>query len=206
MQHSISGGILTGGRAQRLQSLGPTDKGLLLLQQRPLVAWAAQTLNTFSVSPLLISANRHADQYAAYGHVLADPPQLEPFQGPLAGLWALLEACTTPWLAVLPVDTPFVPAALFGMLWEQAQRQPTVPAFFMQHQRSYPLCLLVQRSIFPILQRDVLAGERRVQRWLQAQGAKAVNMQAYPATYFLNINTPEDLQSAQQGALDLARS
>lgn len=203
MQHSVTGGVLTGGLARRLQTLGPTEKGLVLLQQRPLVAWAAQTLQSFAAQPLLISANRCVDQYAAYGKVVADPAQLEPFQGPLAGLWALLDACSTRWLAVLPVDTPFVPPALFSALWALAQQQPNLPALFMQHERSYPLCLLIQRSVLPALQQDVLSGERRVQRWLMAQGALAVDMRQHPAEYFLNINTPEDIKSAQQWALDI---
>lgn len=200
MQNSVTGGILTGGLARRLQSLGPIDKGLVLLQQRPLVEWAAHTLQAISVAPLLISANRHVDRYSSYGQVVSDPSQLDPFQGPLAGLWAMLESCPTPWLAVLPVDTPFVPPELFTQLWIASQQQSRVPAFFMQHQRSYPLCLLIQRSVLPTLKHDVLNGERRVQYWLMKQGAVGVDMQQYPAGCFLNINTPADIKSAQQWA------
>lgn len=203
MHKTVTGGVLTGGQARRLQELGPVDKGLVLLQQRPLVAWVAQTLQQCTTGPLLISANQHPARYAPYGVVVSDPSALPPFQGPLAGLWALLERCPTDWLAVLPVDTPFVPVALFTELWAAQAQHPSARLFFMQHERSYPLCLLIHRAVLSALQHDVLAGERRVQRWLLQQHAVAVDMRHHPVDYFFNINTPADVKSAQQRALVL---
>lgn len=206
MLKAVTGGILTGGQARRLQELGPIDKGLVLLQQRPLVAWVAQTLMQLTQSPLLISANQNIEQYSAYGRVVLDPDVLPPFQGPLAGLWAMLEQSPTEWLAVLPVDTPFVPASLLLELWQAHKQQPSTSIFYMQHQRSYPLCLLVHRDVLPALQRYLLAGERRVQSWLEQEQAIAVSMHHHPAHSFFNINTPNDIESAQTWALDLGKA
>lgn len=197
MLKAVTGGILTGGQARRLQELGSIDKGLVLLQQRPLVAWVAQTLTQVTAAPLLISANQNIDLYSAYGRVVVDPDALPPFQGPLAGLWAMLEHCCTEWLVVLPVDTPFVPALLLLELWRAHEQQPSAHIFYMQHQRAYPLCLLIHRAVLPTLQRYLLLGERRVQSWLQQEQAVAVNMAHHPAHVFFNINTPSDVKSAQ---------
>ncbi len=201
MHKAVTGGILTGGQARRLQELGPVDKGLVLLQQRPLVAWVAHTLQQCSTGSLLISANQNLASYASYGTVVVDPTELPPFQGPLAGLWALLERCPTDWLMVLPVDTPFIPVALLTELWTAQAFHPTARLFFMQHERAYPLCLLIHRSVLSVLKQDVLAGERRVQHWLLQQHAIAVDMRQHPADYFFNINTPADVKSAQHRAL-----
>ena len=198
----LTGAILTGGQARRLQVLGPTDKGLVLLQQRPLVAWVAHRLGqVVTQTPLLISANQNQQQYQRYGQVIGDPTLLPPFQGPLAGLWALLEHCTTNWLLVSPVDTPFVSTALFNELCGARQMYPQARALFMQHERSYPLCLLIHRSLLEPLQQAVLAGERRVHGWLAQQQAVAVDVSRYPDQCFYNINTPEDIKSAQHWAL-----
>lgn len=198
----LTGAILTGGQARRLQELGSIDKGLVELQGRPLVAWVHHCLTAFCQAPLLISANRNHDDYAFYGTVVPDPPMLEPYQGPLAGLWALLEQCETDWLLVLPVDTPFISPSLLQALWDARLDEPQRTLFYMQHYRAYPLCLLIHRSVLTSLRADVLAGERRVQRWLEKHQAVAVTMQQYPASCFFNINTPADIQSAQLWALD----
>lgn len=200
---ALTGAILTGGQARRLQDLGAVDKGLVELQGRPLVAWVHECLTDFCQSSLLISANRNQSAYAAYGTVVSDPTALDPYQGPLAGLWALLEQCETEWLLVLPVDTPFIRPPLLQTLWEARLAKPESALLYMQHQRSYPLCLLAHRSVLASLKADVLAGERRVQRWLSQHHAVAVDMRQYSDSCFFNINTPDDIQSAQLRALEL---
>ena len=68
-RHAITGLVLAGGRGSRM---GGVDKGLQPWHGRPLVD---HVLDRFApqVGPRLISANRHADDYARRGaRVLAD--------------------------------------------------------------------------------------------------------------------------------------
>lgn len=196
----LSGGILTGGLARRFQTddSGVIDKGLLDLSGQPLVAHTAKKLQPYCTPPLLISANRNKDKYKKYGEVIADPDDLAGYQGPLAGLLAMLSEITTEWLMVLPVDSPFVPEALIEALWQAHLDQPQKLAFYAQHERSYPLCLLIHKSSVTALKTYLLAGQRRVQSWLAAQDAVAVNLKHYPAEAFFNINEPADLQRAHR--------
>ena len=72
--------ILAGGRGRRM---GGSDKGLVELEGRPLIA---HILNVIApqVGTVLINANRNAKQYEAFGYpVVSDT--LDGFQGPLAG-------------------------------------------------------------------------------------------------------------------------
>lgn len=202
MQHHLTGAILTGGMARRLQPLGKNiDKGLVDLHGKPLVAWVADTLAPLSQQqPLLISANRYLQCYAHYGQVVQDPTIFSGYQGPLAGLYALLSACTTDWLMVLPVDTPFVPFSVVQRFWQTRSRYPLQRAFFARHERDHPLCLLLHRSCAPHLATYLQQGQRRVFGWLQQQEAVAVDMHQFDATVFLNLNTPEDLENARQQA------
>ena len=110
--------ILAGGRGSRM---GGVDKGLQLLEGRPLVAHVIERLAPQAAS-LLISANRNLDAYAALGHrVLADPPGLE-FAGPLAGMLAGLEALPDDaWLLTAPCDCPRLPA------WPSPRRRASTP-------------------------------------------------------------------------------
>lgn len=196
----LSGGVLTGGLARRFQTEGGTtvDKGLLDLAGQPLVAHTVQKLQIYTTSPRLISANRNKKQYEKYGQVVVDPEYLEGYQGPLAGILAMLSVMTTDWLMVLPVDSPFLPKTLTEELWQAHLDQPNKRAFFVQHERTYPLCLLIHKECVPALKMYLLAGHRRVQSWLAEQEAVAVNLQHYPAEAFFNINEPADLQQAHR--------
>ncbi|HTJ94962.1 MAG TPA: molybdenum cofactor guanylyltransferase [Pararobbsia sp.] len=84
----ITGLILAGGQGSRM---GGVDKGLELLQGRPLVEYAIERLRP-QVGTLIISANRHIEAYARYGFpVITDRPaddsvSADPTQGaPTAG-------------------------------------------------------------------------------------------------------------------------
>lgn len=199
MYKDLSGAVLAGGQGRRMQKGSEqTEKGLLLLEGLPLVGWVSRTLLQRCSAPLLISANQHADRYAQFGTVVPDPYYIESYQGPLAGLLALLEHCTTSWLMVLPVDTPFVSVAVVEGLWAAKEKKPESGIYFVQHQRSYPLCLLIHKKWLIPLREAVQGGQRRVQSWLMQNNADAVDFLYLPAAQFFNINTPEDIKSAQQ--------
>ena len=200
MQAQLTGGVLTGGLARRFQSLGEIDKGLLELQGQPLVAHAIKKLQPYSSQPVLISANRNKNQYKQYGVVVEDPDYLADYQGPLAGILAMLETTQTDWLMVLPVDSPFIPSEVITRLWQAHLQQPAQRAFFVQHERSYPLCLLVHRDCAEDLKVYLLSDQRRVQTWLANQKACAVDLRQMPVENFFNINEPADIDDARKRA------
>lgn len=199
IQNQLTGGILTGGLARRLQAATSqqVDKGLVDLNGQPLVAYTAQKLTPYTSLPLLISANRNQRSYEKYGCVVADPEDCAGYQGPLAGILALLRVVTTDWLVVMPVDSPFLPSTLTLDLWQVHLDQPEKHAFFVQHDRTYPLCLLIHVSAVGALAAYLQSGQRRVQSWLAEQNAVAVDLRHYPSTAFFNINEPADLAQAQ---------
>ncbi|MDR2711237.1 MAG: molybdenum cofactor guanylyltransferase [Burkholderiales bacterium] len=69
MENNITGLILSGGQGRRV---GGVDKGLLLLDHRPLIAHAVARLRP-QVGALFINANRNLSRYAAFGYpVISD--------------------------------------------------------------------------------------------------------------------------------------
>src|SRR3546814_5252048 len=91
------------------------DKGLLDLNGVPLVAHARRYLAP-QVSSILISANRHLENYADYGCAVSDDPKLGDDVGPLAGVASALAFVPTPWLAVMPVDVLNLPVNMVARL------------------------------------------------------------------------------------------
>ena len=181
----ITGLVLAGGLGRRM---GGADKGRLPWRGRPLAAHAIERLAP-QVGALAISANRNTDAYAAFGvPVLADT--LPGALGPLAGVLAGMRHAATPWLAVVPCDAPRFPADLVARL---AAGRGDAPLAYARAGRTHPVFCLVPTALADALERSLVAGDRRVERWLQASGGVAVDFD--DAAAFANLNTPENLDA-----------
>lgn len=184
--------VLAGGLATRM---GGVDKGLQTLAGRPLVAHAIERLAP-QVSEVLISANRHASEYATSGRqVLAD---LRPdFPGPLAGIEAALARLPgDTWLQVVPCDLPRLPLDLVARLQAGLGSRPTAltAALPATAGRPQPGCCLIHASLRQSLGAYLDGGGRRVMGWLLAQGAAVIDFDGPgDAPAFLNLNTLAEL-------------
>lgn len=182
--------LLAGGLGRRM---GGADKGLLPWHGRPLAAWVLDALAP-QCDGLLISANRHSERYAAFGHpVLADPADLE-FAGPLAGVLAGLDwlagmGLVDAWLLSAPCDCPHLPADLGPRLQAAAVQHGLA---FARAGREHPTHALIHLRWRQPLAAYLRQGGRRVLGWLQEQphGVAEFDDEAC----FANLNTPEALQ------------
>jgi molybdenum cofactor guanylyltransferase len=163
MTAAMFGLVLAGGRGTRM---GGVDKGLQLLDGRPLVSQVIDRLAP-QAGKLLISANRNVDAYAAFGHaVLSDPPGLE-FAGPLAGMLAGLNAIPKDaWLLVAPCDCPHLPLDLAEQLLAQALPRGLA---FAHAAREHPTHALLHARLRESLSTYLHGGDRAVLRWMHAQ-------------------------------------
>lgn len=185
----VDGLILAGGQSRRMRTPDAVDadKGLREWQGRPLVEQVARYLREQGIGRIHISANRHPDDYARHGNVVADPPDLHDC-GPLAGVLAGLRQTQSPWLFILPVDVVRWPEGLLARLCAAAT--PSRPAYARTADGPHPLCLVVHRRMLPGLEDFLRSGQRQVQAWLRACEARAVDFPG--ADCLVNLNTPED--------------
>lgn len=178
------------------------DKGLLRLHGQALVGHVVQRLQP-QVGQLLINANRHARQYAAWGTVVADAPDLPPQCGPLLGLATGLRASLTPWVLSVPCDSPWLPQDLGARLWQGlgnatapcAATPPRLAAAWANGRRQ-GVFVLAHRSLLPALEAWLRGGGRKVDAWLEHAGVIDVPFDD-PAA-FVNLNTPDDWHTATQ--------
>ncbi len=98
---AITGVVLAGGRATRM---GGIDKGLQLLNGRPLWRHVAEALAP-QVDELVISANRHLTQWQASGYPVFRDTQAG-YPGPLAGMLAVMQQVASPWFVFAPATRP----------------------------------------------------------------------------------------------------
>ncbi len=197
-QNKVSGVVLAGGLARRM---GQQDKGLVLFNNRPLIAYALAAMAPL-VDELLISANRNQDVYSQFGYpVIGDINQT--FNGPLAGILAAMQAARNSVLLVTPCDSPLVKTAhlqrlLVGLLDHDADI-----AVAWDGERLHPVFMVVKIALQSDLNNYLQQGERKLERWLYRHKLIKVDF-SDQAQVFANINSREELLALEQALFSRA--
>ena len=187
----VTGVILAGGRATRM---GGTDKGLVPIGGRPMIAWVIDALRP-QVADVLINANRNHDRYGEFGCKVIDDGDSE-FRGPLAGMASGMRAAVTPWIAVVPCDSPLIHGGLVARLYEAVVASGSRIAAAHDGERLQPVFALLARDLLPDLAGYLGDGERKIDRWYARHGFASVDCCDVAAS-FANINAPDDKRSLE---------
>jgi molybdopterin-guanine dinucleotide biosynthesis protein A len=185
--------VLAGGLGTRMGS----DKG-----SRP---FAGKTLLEHAIgrfapggAPLLVSTRPGAEASVPKGATAV--PDDVPGLGPLAGIAALVARAPSPFLLVVPVDLPLLPAGCGAAMAAAVGDAAAVVLSF--EGRVEPLPVLVSRDLAPLLNDLLRQGLRRADAFHEAARARVVPFEtifpgADPAAAFLNVNAPDDLARAE---------
>jgi len=188
----ISGLILAGGRSSRMQG---NDKGLLNLLDRPMIEHVIQRLEP-QVSQILISANRHIEQYQKYGYeVLLD--DYDDYRGPLAGMSRGLLKSDSEYLLTVPCDGPFLPLDLARRMLKLAQKEGAKAILVFDGQYKQPTYNLLHKDLLPQIVQSLQQDENKLGKWLMDHGALKLDCSEQKSA-FININTPADLEQLAQ--------
>lgn len=193
VKQNITGLILAGGRGTRM---GGVDKGLALLDGKPMVAHVIARLAP-QVDSLIINANRNQSSYAAFGHPVW-PDEQPDFAGPLAGLQAGLSHCTSPYLVTAPCDSPYLPHDLVQRLAQALQNANADLAVATTIDQSsqaiqpQPVFMLLKTGLLTELNDFLPGGGRKMETWYSRLN-HCVTLFT-DADAFRNINTREQLQ------------
>src|ERR1017187_4735979 len=218
----ISGYVLAGGRSSRIG----TDKALLQLAGKPLIAHAVAKLRRICTDVHILSPN---PALAAYAPLV---PDLHPSCGPGGGMEAALAHSTHDWSLILAVDLPFLPTAVLYR-WASHTVAPTETnrvAMFTADGRPQPaVCLLHKQlapstadaigleefNLLPVLEaaahvlalqhgqplEQVLSSHRAPGDFFQSTPADdpaiTAAQQAAQPLWFTNLNTPQDFALAE---------
>ncbi len=188
MEYTISAVILAGGKARRMNG---ADKGLQLLQNKPLISHVIERLQP-QVVDISINANRHHTEYAQWGFpVFSD--ELPDFQGPLSGMLTALEKAKTDFVLFVPCDSPYFPQNLLEKLKSAVKNDRTLMAYAKDKEREHPTFCLMSVQLKEKLRAYLNEGERRLLQFMNKNGAVAVQFDEQEGR-FVNFNTLEDLQ------------
>jgi len=188
----ISAIILSGGRATRMNGV---DKGLVLLQSKPLIQHVIERL-TPQVDEILINANRELTQYQALGYpVLQD--EVEDFLGPLAGFSLGLQHAKHDYVLTVPCDSPLLPVDLAQRLMAALVENNAEIAVATSEDSTHPVFCLCKKTVLPSLTAYLQHGERRVSAWQKSQKYIEVDF-SDNSEAFTNLNTLEDLAALEE--------
>ena len=190
----ITGLVVCGGRGSRM---GGVDKGLQNYNGMPLALHALMRLSP-QVGHLMINANRNLAAYESLGAPVWPDP-VGDFAGPLAGWQAGLERCETPFLVVVPCDSPHFPTALVPRLAAALVREDADIAMACTQEdgrvQPQPVFTLLKSMLLESLVAALQAGERKIDRWTAMHPCAMVMFDDSAA--FANANTLEELHRLQ---------
>ena len=192
----ITGLVLAGGRGSRM---GGVDKGLQNYHGMPLAMHALLRLSP-QVGHLMINANRNLAAYESMGAPVWPDP-IADYPGPLAGWLAGIERCETPYLAIVPCDSPHFPGDLVARLSEALVREDADIAMAATLEdgrvQVQPVFCLLKTMLLESLVRYLQGGDRKIDRWTAQHRCAQVMYEDAPA--FFNANTLEELHRLQAG-------
>lgn len=192
----ITGVILAGGLAKRM---GGGDKCLLPLGGKTLLQRSIERAQP-QVSELILNANGNSLRFARSRlPVIAD--LFANFPGPLAGIHAALTFMdernpNNEWLASFACDTPFFPRDMVQQLLAAAGDSRLVVA--RSNGRVHPIFALWHASMLGKVEQRLQKGDTpRLQEWIEDFAPVYVDFSSASYDPFFNINTPQDLYSAE---------
>ena len=183
--------ILCGGAGRRTRG---ADKPLLKYQNQPMVARILASIQPV-VGKILISANRHLDEYRKYGQVVSD--ELEDYQGPLAGISACLKHCDSEWVLVCPGDAPNLSALVVRRLARGLLENAVDIACAHDGNRRQNLHLALFTNNAQSLRNYLDQGGRSVHGWLSTRRLVDVDCSDLEDV-FLDVDSLADYRSLQR--------
>jgi len=185
----VTGIILAGGKSSRMGE----EKGLAMLNGKPLVVYALDTLQPLC-HKMVISANHHLEDYMKFGvDVVEDAVKNI---GPMGGVYTCLQRSSTRYNLILSCDTPFITTSLFTYLLDSVENdQAVVPS----HDGGFiePLCGVYATNVIWTLQSFIEKKTYKLLDFITAVNYKKVEIHPglpfFSDDLFVNINTRNDL-------------
>ena len=193
------GVILAGGLARRM---GGGDKSLLGLGQSRVLDQVISRLGG-QVDQLILNVNGDPARFDEFGlPIVAD--SLDGFLGPLAGVLAGLDYAADhgfDYVVSVAADTPFFPTDLVFSLCAASDHMDVPIALAATKVESGKIVRHPTFGFWPVALREDLRsalqdGLRKVVLWTDQHGAATHVFDSTEIDAFFNINTPEDLQLA----------
>ncbi len=173
------------------------EKAFLPFRGKPLLEYSLAVLREVCPSVVLVG---DPNKFSSYGSVVAD---IFAGCGPLAGIHAGLKHSSFDLNLFLAVDMPFVSPALLAFLLATAEQSDAAVAVPRTARGLQPLCAVYRRSFAAVAEEFLQAGKYKIDAAFAGLAVRLIPeaelvAHGFSERMFFNVNTPQDLQQAQQ--------
>jgi molybdenum cofactor guanylyltransferase len=179
---SKTGIILAGGKSSRMNQ----DKGLMLLNGKPMIKHVIGALKANVDEIIIVSNNSEYEQfgYPVYSDLIKD-------KGPLAGIYTGLYNSQSETNFLLSCDVPYVNKELISfLLLEHQNHQITIP---IKEERTHQLIGVFSKSCEINFHLSLEKGELKLLDAFKNLNLNIVESNHFDSHNFKNINSPNDL-------------
>ena len=187
--------LLRGGRSRRMGR----DKAALPWEGGTFLQAVAWQMEMFSEKYLSVSSEstygcgeRSSDDLSGSWTIL---PDLIPDCGPIGGIYTALCVCRADLALVASCDIPAVKSSLFSLLLSQAGEDADLVYPVTSEGRKHLTCAVYRKSLAPVLEGQIRAGDYRLRILTELCRAKGVLIEDPFYQHMLtNVNTAAELE------------
>lgn len=188
----ITGIILAGGKSTRMGE----DKGLALLNGKPMIAQIIDSLEKITPNIILITSNTEYDRfgYPRYSDII-------PEKGPVGGIYTGLHHTKTEVNICISCDTPFVSSTFLNWLISKSNESSiTIPSY---KGKTHQLIGIYNKSLLKSFENKLNNNTLRLKDVILSLDHKIVQVEnhlekgSFTKSIFENINTKTELNKLQ---------
>lgn len=184
---NITGIILAGGKSSRMG----TDKGFLMLNNKPFVQYSIDAVKPLVSEIIIVSDNSDYDVFR-----LKRINDITKDAGPVSGIYSGLEASKTEYNLILSCDIPFINSEVLQKLID-AVDEPSEIIQAQSEGKTMPLIALYKRTIKDKFKSFLEQDERRLRVAIEACQYKNIVLDEAHQNSTLNVNTKEDFKQIE---------
>ncbi len=191
---AVTAFVLAGGHSSRMG----TDKAFVELEGRPLLTRMLALASAVAAEVCIVGSK---SKFGAHGHVIEDE---FPNHGPLGGIHAALASSGTDLNLVLAVDMPFVEVRFLQYLLQEAAVKESATITLARAEGNWqPLCAVYRRSFLRVANDALRQGKNKIDPLFSKVELRIIDereliKQSFLPSMFRNLNTPAELQQANQ--------
>ncbi len=179
----VTGIILAGGKSSRMGQ----DKGLMLLNEKPMIQHVIDVLKPIT-NQIIIIAN--SKQYQQFGYPVYEDEVKD--KGPVGGIYTGLNNSSNLTNIIVSCDTPHISSKLLTYLLTQSlEYEVTIPVF---NNKVHPLIGVYKTNILPVFKESLNQNQLKLMLVNQLLNTNIVliNENEFDANNFKNYNSPND--------------
>lgn len=174
--------ILAGGKSSRMGQ----DKGLMLINNKPMISYIIETLKKLTQDITIVSNQK---EYHSFGFPIVE--DLIKNAGPLAGIYTGLVNAKNTKNIIVSCDVPNISVELLSFLINNSeQSEVVIPE---NNNKTHQVIGVYDKSCIPFFKQALESNQLKLKDVLKKVKTEVVDANRFNKSEFINVNTPNEL-------------